>query len=557
MDHFFALVQRVRPHRKFETSREKFFLGRSRDCDIVIPEPQVSRRQAEVWLENGRHYIRNLGRNLLRLNGRPTTGDFLDNGDEIAFGDSQYTYLAQAAAGDGSEAQTQLVSEPDGADGAQRLVCNHPNGRTTTHALIGERFLIGRLPEADLSLADPSVSRRHCLIERRGDDHLARNISAINPLAVNDRVVTEARLSSGDRLKIGPYVISFFSSRREDSRPRPRSLNRFLAPRRLAITGLAAAAAAAALFYSVGVPWKTAHELEAIAQRLSSGADAGVREELLPLLARDLSADHRQLAQRLWAQSTLEIARRRAAEGRLDQAIGELEKHIALPAAGAETAPLRELLHEYRLHLGRQLETGPDPQPALALYGAIPEESPHYTEARKSIHRLWQASQKELSQRQTVNQLLHEAEILFGAQSYLTPLRQNAYSLYQAVLAIEPGNAAALKRIDEIKAHYRSEGEKRFKAGEWSLALTAFERYCLIDPEAADVRQKMSLCNRRLAQPEASAAPKAAATKRLPADAAERRRVERLLEESGAQSPWIIKYLFDEKPRSDGSETPW
>lgn len=555
MDHFFALVQKVRPHRKFETSREKFFLGRSRDCDIVLPEPQVSRRQAEVRLENGRHYIRNLGRNLLRLNGRPTTGDFLENGDEIAFGDSQYTYLAQAAEGDGSEAQTLLVSEPDGADGAQRLVCNHPNGRTTTHALIGERFLIGRSPEADLSLADPSVSRRHCLIERRGDDHLARNISAINPLAVNDRIVTEARLSSGDRLKIGPYVISFFSSRREDTRARPRRLRRFLTPRRLGIAGLAVAAAAAALFYSVAVPWKTAHELEAIAQRISNGN--GVREELLTLLAQDLSADHRQLAQRLWAQSTLEIARRRAADGRLDQAIDELEKHIALPAAGAATAPLRELLHEYRLHLGRQLETGPDPQPALALYGAIPEESLHYTEARKSIHRLWQASQKELSQRQTVNQLLHEAEILFRAQSYLTPLRQNAYSMYQAVLAIEPGNAAALKRIDEIKTHYRSEGEKRFRSGEWSLALTAFERYCLIDPEEAEVRQKMSLCNRRLAQPEAPAAHKTTTAKRPPTEAAERRRVERLLEESGAQSPWIIKYLFDEKPRSDGSETPW
>ena len=41
------------------------------------------------------------------------------------------------------------------------------------------------------------------------------------------------------------------------------------------------------------------------------------------------------------------------------------------------------------------------------------------------------------------------------AKRYLTPVNNNAYSVYQAILATDPGNAVALERIEQMKLFYR------------------------------------------------------------------------------------------------------
>jgi tetratricopeptide (TPR) repeat protein len=153
-----------------------------------------------------------------------------------------------------------------------------------------------------------------------------------------------------------------------------------------------------------------------------------------------------------------------------------------------------------------------------------------------------------------VAQLLKEAETHFSVKRYLTPVHQNAYSVYQAVLALEPQNEIALKRIEQIRSYYRSEGDIHFKAGSWPKALAYFERYTLIDPDAMDIREKITACHRKLAE---SAPPTSA--DRMPREAAagEQEKVRQLLKDSGAQSSWIMKYLFDETRRESDSETPW
>ena len=155
-------------------------------------------------------------------------------------------------------------------------------------------------------------------------------------------------------------------------------------------------------------------------------------------------------------------------------------------------------------------------------------------------------------------QLLKEAETHFAVKRYLTPVHQNAYSVYQAVLALEPQNETALKRIEQIRAYFRTEGDIHFKAGNWPKALAYLERYTLIDPDATDIREKITTCHRKLAEPPQSAAPSAPAGQTLaPAEPDEQEKVRQLLKESGAQSSWVMKYLFDESPRESDPETPW
>lgn len=49
--------------------------GKNHDCDIVLPERQVSRQHAEIYLEQGHYYLRDLNsKNGTYLNGQPVKG---------------------------------------------------------------------------------------------------------------------------------------------------------------------------------------------------------------------------------------------------------------------------------------------------------------------------------------------------------------------------------------------------------------------------------------------------------------------------------------------------
>ncbi|HEX8102525.1 MAG TPA: FhaA domain-containing protein, partial [Solirubrobacteraceae bacterium] len=69
-------------------------LGRSRDCDLVVDDPNVSRRHAEVRPSGGAWTVRDLGStNGIKINGRRVDGpQSLHAGDTIEMGTSRLTF---------------------------------------------------------------------------------------------------------------------------------------------------------------------------------------------------------------------------------------------------------------------------------------------------------------------------------------------------------------------------------------------------------------------------------------------------------------------------------
>lgn len=65
---------------------DEFFIGRGADCQIVLPERQVSRHHIRITHENGRYILHDLGsKNGTHLNGRLFEGSTqLQDGDEIS-----------------------------------------------------------------------------------------------------------------------------------------------------------------------------------------------------------------------------------------------------------------------------------------------------------------------------------------------------------------------------------------------------------------------------------------------------------------------------------------
>lgn len=65
---------------------DEFFIGRGGDCQIVLPERQVSRQHVRITRENGRYILHDLGsKNGTHLNGKQFEGSTqLQDGDEIS-----------------------------------------------------------------------------------------------------------------------------------------------------------------------------------------------------------------------------------------------------------------------------------------------------------------------------------------------------------------------------------------------------------------------------------------------------------------------------------------
>ena len=83
----------------------------------------------------------------------------------------------------------------------------------------GERFMlrertvsIGRMPDCDITLADPNVSRNHAEIRPRADGYVLVDLGSTNGSSVNGVPVTERELRDGDELGFGSIRLTFQAS---------------------------------------------------------------------------------------------------------------------------------------------------------------------------------------------------------------------------------------------------------------------------------------------------------------------------------------------------------
>jgi pSer/pThr/pTyr-binding forkhead associated (FHA) protein len=77
------------------------------------------------------------------------------------------------------------------------------NAPITLRLAPGSLKTVGRAPHADFMLDAPLVSRLHCRLEARDESLDVIDIGSTNGIFVNGKRVERARLTSGDRLRIG------------------------------------------------------------------------------------------------------------------------------------------------------------------------------------------------------------------------------------------------------------------------------------------------------------------------------------------------------------------
>jgi Nif-specific regulatory protein len=79
----------------------------------------------------------------------------------------------------------------------------------TTFPLTEEEMAIGRETSNRLSISDPSISRRHCVVKREGERFKISDLESLNSTFVNDMPIKERFLEHGDQIKIGSSLFLF------------------------------------------------------------------------------------------------------------------------------------------------------------------------------------------------------------------------------------------------------------------------------------------------------------------------------------------------------------
>jgi ABC-type multidrug transport system ATPase subunit/pSer/pThr/pTyr-binding forkhead associated (FHA) protein len=192
-----------------------FVVGRERGCQLVIDDPLVSRRHAElVYGEDGW-----LLRDLDSRNGTYWQDDrsafvAVVDGCEVRLGDPDRGPLIKFDVREDLPAQP--VHAPADETGSLQAVSTVARTPVTAYAASGDRMRIGRTPDNDIVLDDVLISRHHAEIRRLDSGFEVVDLGSRNGTYHNGRQVRRAELRAGDLITIGRFELVFDGQRLQE-----------------------------------------------------------------------------------------------------------------------------------------------------------------------------------------------------------------------------------------------------------------------------------------------------------------------------------------------------
>ena len=131
---FLELVAGRHPGTRFELSGDRQLIGRGSDCDFALDVAAVSRRHAVFYVQNGCHYVEDLGsRNGTLVNGTVlTTPAPLQDGDQVRICDQTLAFFLKEE----SAVSRGLESSTDSRSGFEVNLVDDDDGKGTVVATL-------------------------------------------------------------------------------------------------------------------------------------------------------------------------------------------------------------------------------------------------------------------------------------------------------------------------------------------------------------------------------------------------------------------------------------
>ena len=195
----------------FSFDHGSYVVGRLDSCDIVLPSNSVSREHARIFIENDRCYVEDLNSaNGVIVDGQRVvqTRD-LGTASQIRVGEF-YLYLEydQSAYSKNQDVMSTLFI--DSGSEHHKLVRVNDAFAGEEFSLSEQENTIGRTDDNFILLSDPSISRHHAVIHRRGDLYSIEDRGSSNGTRLNGKEVTGVDdLSAGDQVEFGNVQFIF------------------------------------------------------------------------------------------------------------------------------------------------------------------------------------------------------------------------------------------------------------------------------------------------------------------------------------------------------------
>src|SRR5206468_13126822 len=108
--------------------------------------------------------------------------------------------------------------------GQQQLLVTAGPNRGLSRALDREEIAIGKRPDADLALTDPTVSRQHCVVVATPFGPLIRDLGSRNGVRIDGNWIQAAYLRNGALVRLGDTALVLQSNEHLDETVEDREL---------------------------------------------------------------------------------------------------------------------------------------------------------------------------------------------------------------------------------------------------------------------------------------------------------------------------------------------
>jgi pSer/pThr/pTyr-binding forkhead associated (FHA) protein len=208
---------------------ETLRIGRDASCDIVVPQPVVSRFHAEIRKEPTGYLLIDRSTNGVLVNGHRVWAEVgLARGDMIRIGKEEYRFYAEplprpAQANQPGAAAADAKAAPRAAAPLPVLQAGRPSAGLATLEVLNEGPMkgtrleihspvanIGRGSHNDVVVKDESVSESHAKIIRRDDTWFVSDLGSTNGTYVGGvRLMGEQPIGVGTELRFGGVKVLF------------------------------------------------------------------------------------------------------------------------------------------------------------------------------------------------------------------------------------------------------------------------------------------------------------------------------------------------------------
>ncbi len=194
---------------RLSMGEERVVLGRGERCDVVIPDPEVSRQQVALHLEDGRCILQDLSSKGTLVAGKKLTDGEVQDGADIALGQWRAIFRATSAVTDGDATElgprTEMIERAEATDSPllPAQVRLRTSSQETTHKLQTESFTAGKDAGNDLVLNQRFVSGRHLKVTRQHNRFVVSDQRSTNGTWLGGVRLFEAEVPFFTTLRVG------------------------------------------------------------------------------------------------------------------------------------------------------------------------------------------------------------------------------------------------------------------------------------------------------------------------------------------------------------------